>query len=164
MMLLMVLGSMSAGLVLMIGTEGQISRHYLAHTRLRYAAEAGLELGMERLRRLDDWSQVLVSAPSVGGPVRTPKGAPTWRLLAQHRLGALAGRGHDLGETIDVWIADDDDRDGDPSRDTNGQLIVRAEARGVDAGRYAVRAHIGRAGELDGRGMPRVLAWHADQE
>lgn len=57
---------------------------------------------------------------------------PQWQLYATGRFGELAGT-HGVGEDayLLAWIADDPaELDHDPSRDSNGVLIIRAQALG----------------------------------
>ncbi len=81
---------------------------------------------------------------------------PVWRLFAHAPIVRLLPAGLIQSPAyVVVWIADDvGDGDGDPSRDSNGVLVVRAEAFGLAGGRRAVDATVARedaedAGEGD---------------
>jgi type IV pilus assembly PilX-like protein len=79
---------------------------------------------------------------------------PNWRLFAHAPIDRLMPAGVIRSPTyVVLWIADDvDDGDGDPLRDSNGVLVVHAEAfglRGVRRRIEATLAHEGRAGGAD---------------
>ena len=82
---------------------------------------------------------------------------PVWRLYAHASLqsilppGTIAPRAYVL-----VWVQDDGgDGDGDPAKDSNGIVLVCAEAYGPGGARRRVEASIGRAAP----GGVRLLAW-----
>lgn len=159
-LLLMALASLSAGLVLMTGTEEAIAAQHHASIRLRYAAEAGIELGIGRLRRANDWSQVLT--PPEMGTLPPPGPGSSWRLLEEHRLSELTSPARDTGERVRTWVSDDEEPDGDPARDHNQRLLLQAEATGTRGTRQVVRAVVSRA--TDGStSVMRLLSWHTDQ-
>jgi hypothetical protein len=81
---------------------------------------------------------------------------PVWRLFAHAPIARLLPAGVIRSPAyVLVWIADDvGDGDGDPLRDSNGVLVVRAEAFGLGGGRRAIDATLARderedAGEDD---------------
>jgi hypothetical protein len=92
------------------------------------------------------------------GPAVFGADSPRWRLFAHAGLQDLVpapAPGAPL--YLVVWVADDGaDGDGDPARDTNGRIHVRAEAFGAGGAHRAVSATIER--------MPaapiRRLTWH----
>lgn len=93
---------------------------------------------------------------------------PVWRLFAHASLERMiAGDAGPAPPYVVVWVADDpDDLDGDPGRDSNDILIVRAQAFGVRGGRRTVEATIFRESALDGavaggpmRSDVSVIAW-----
>jgi hypothetical protein len=98
---------------------------------------------------------------------------PVWRLFAHAPIARLLPAGVIRSPAyVLVWIADDiGDGDGDPLHDSNGVLLVRAEAFGLGGGRRAIDAIVGRderedADEDDGvpaAGVPpldvRMICW-----
>lgn len=83
--------------------------------------------------------------------------APMWRLYAHGSLQDLLPSNEiTLPMYLTVWVADDGlDGDGDPSADTNGKIVVHAEAFGVGGTRRAVEAAIRRLSN----GTVRQIAW-----
>ena len=92
-----------------------------------------------------------------GGPAIFGANNPEWRLFAHAPLRALlAEPGPDLPLYLAVWIADDEsDGDGNPTLDTNGQILLWSVAFGTGGTHGAVEARIERA---VGGGF-RLLAW-----
>ena len=75
---------------------------------------------------------------------------PVWQLLAHAPLGRLTG-GSPPAAYVIVWIADDvDEADGDPLHDSNGVLMLRAEAFGLRGARRRVEASLAREPQADG--------------
>lgn len=91
------------------------------------------------------------------GPVVPGADRPVWRLFAHAPLRALsAGPGFDLPLYLVVWIADDEsDGDGEPTIDSNQQLLVWAFALGIGGGRRAITARIARTAGGDLRLVTR---------
>jgi hypothetical protein len=94
---------------------------------------------------------------TVYGPTEFGADSPAWRLYAHAPLqsqlspGLIAPPGYIL-----VWVADDgEDGDGDPTKDSNGQLLVYGDAYGVSGSRRAVEIAIARAAPT----AIRVLSW-----
>jgi hypothetical protein len=94
---------------------------------------------------------------TVYGPTEFGLDSPVWRLYAHAALqrvlppGLISPPGYIL-----VWVADDGgDGDGDPSTDSNGQLLVYGDAYGVSGSRRALEVAIGRATPT----AIRVLSW-----
>ena len=94
---------------------------------------------------------------SVYGPAEFGPDGPVWRLFAHAGLqrvlppGLISPPGYIL-----VWVADDGgDGDGDPSKDSNGQLLLYGDAYGVSSSRRALEVAIGRAAPA----AIRVLSW-----
>ena len=79
---------------------------------------------------------------------------PIWRLFAHAPIGRLMPDGVIPSPAyVIVWIADDvDDGDGDPLRDANGVLVVRAEAFGLRGLRRRIEATVARDGSPGGAG------------
>jgi Tfp pilus assembly protein PilX len=91
---------------------------------------------------------------------------PVWTLYAHASLARItSGDPRMANPYIVVWVADDpDDTDGDPSRDSNGAILVRAEAFGVRGGRRAVEATLAASPVRDDAGVTvmstvTVVAW-----
>jgi hypothetical protein len=82
---------------------------------------------------------------------------PEWQLFAHAPLSALASDGVIASPVyVAAWIADDPfDKDGDPAADTNGRLLVRAQAFGAGGARRTVEAVVGRAAPAG----VRLLSW-----
>ena len=97
------------------------------------------------------------ASDSVYGPAEFGPDGPVWRLFAHADLqrvlppGLISPPGYIL-----VWVADDGgDGDGDPSKDSNGQLLMYGDAYGVSGSRRALEVAIGRAAPT----AIRVLSW-----
>jgi hypothetical protein len=97
------------------------------------------------------------SSDAVYGSSAFGADSPVWRLFAHAPIrrvlpaGLIAPPGYVL-----IWVADDGgDGDGDPQQDSNGQLLLHADAYGVSAARRGVEVALGRAGP----GAVRVLSW-----
>jgi hypothetical protein len=91
------------------------------------------------------------------GPAAFGADAPRWRLFAHAALGAILPPGSAAAPVyVLVWVADDgSDGDGNPSRDTNGRLLIYAEGFGSGGARRPLEAAITRAGT----GVVRLAAW-----
>lgn len=81
---------------------------------------------------------------------------PVWRLFAWGSLAAMTGTpAEDTRTYVAVWIADDGmEADGDPHVDTNGVVLLHAEAYGPAGARQVVDVTAARAA-----GDVRLLAW-----
>ena len=97
-----------------------------------------------------------------------PPGAnrPVWNLYAHASLARISGTDPRVpGPYIVVWVADDaDETDGDPSRDSNEILLVRAEAFGARGAWRAVEATLSGSVVTDAAGVPvmskvAVVTW-----
>jgi hypothetical protein len=91
------------------------------------------------------------------GPGLFGADAPVWRLYAHGSLQDLLPSNEiTLQMYLTVWVADDGlDGDGNPGADTNGRIVVHAEAFGVGGTRRAVEAAIRRLSN----GAVRQIAW-----
>ena len=97
-----------------------------------------------------------------------PSGAnrPLWSLYAHASLSRMvSGDSRSPNPYVVVWVADDpEDGDGDPARDSNGVILVRAEAFDVRGAWRAVDVTLGAAIVRDADGTPiasrvSVIAW-----
>lgn len=83
--------------------------------------------------------------------------APGWVVLAGGPVTTPRGRASPF---VVLWLADDvDDRDGQPRQDSNGVVLVHAEAFGSRGARSGIEVL---AGRVDGGPQPstlRLLAW-----
>lgn len=70
---------------------------------------------------------------------------PRWQLYAQGPLGTLPAAAPGPPAYLLVWVADDAEGDGDPTHDSNGQILVYAEAHGTGGARRALEATVRRA-------------------
>lgn len=101
------------------------------------------------------WLQAEVDAGGRWGS-DTPQWHPLWICHGPGLLGRWPGRG--AAPVVVVWVADDPEGDGQPTRSTNQRLLLAATAAGRDTARATVVAAIGRSSP----GSPvRLLAWHA---
>jgi hypothetical protein len=84
--------------------------------------------------------------------------APAWRLYAHAPLDTLLPPPRfPIPVYLVVWVADDGyDGDGDPTRDSNDSILIRAEGFGSGAAHRAYEARVARTAE----GTVRLLAWH----
>ena len=148
-LLTMVLGSVLAGSAMVAAVERQTAAAHVISSGLRHVAQGGVVLAAGELQRRD-WALVLAGAGSdqwrgpLFGAVDVPSltaalqretmmaGAhaadtPVWRLFTQAAWRDVAG--HPARGDLIVWVADDwEERDGDPARDSNGLVLVRAAA------------------------------------
>jgi type II secretory pathway pseudopilin PulG len=95
---------------------------------------------------------------------------PVWQLVAHAPLDRLTGSGP-IPAYVILWMADDvDDGDGDPLRDSNGVVMLRAEAFGLRGARRRVEVSLARESQPDGTvpgagGVPvtrtevRMISW-----
>ncbi len=104
-------------------------------------------LSAERQRESDDSA----------GPAMYRADNPQWRLFAHAPVETLLPPPATAPPLyLLVWVADDgSDGDGDPARDSNGRVIVHAEALGSGGARRGVEAAVARSGN----GVLRVLGW-----
>jgi hypothetical protein len=91
---------------------------------------------------------------------------PQWRLYAHASLARVtADDSVSPNPYVVVWVADDpDDGDGDPTRDSNGIVLVRAESFDVRGAWRAVEATLGASIVRGDDGVPvmsrvAVVAW-----
>jgi hypothetical protein len=73
---------------------------------------------------------------------------PVWQLLAHAPLDRLTGAAPPV--YVIVWIADDvDEADGDPLHDSNGVLMLHAEALGLRGARRRVEVTVARESQAE---------------
>ena len=166
------LGAGVGVLVPLAVTERVLSTAAREAAECRYAAEAAVVRAMTELRLRPSWDDALSGAepsavadttrrPTVGGsriidleatgsalpdwePGAWGADEPAWQLFAWGPAPAFAD-GVTAPVYVAVWAADDErDGDGDPQRDTNGTVHLRADAFGAVRGRRAVAISISR--------------------
>jgi len=81
---------------------------------------------------------------------------PVWRLFMWGSLAAMTGTpAQDTRTYVAVWVADDGmETDGDPRAETNGVVLLHAEAYGPSLTRHVVDVTASKAA-----GVVHVLAW-----
>jgi hypothetical protein len=91
------------------------------------------------------------------GPSAFGADSPAWRLFAHAPLQRILPPGLVAPPAyVLIWVADDGgDGDGDPQRDSNGRLLLYADAYGVSSARRGLEVAVGRAGP----GAIRVFSW-----
>jgi len=171
--LMALLTVLTGGAAMLARVEVWISAHHRTEREAAYAVQAMLAVTFQDLDRVVEWNEVLSGARSAsfadgalaaprqipgGGTVHVCCGAGTltdrlrvetgrpWRPFAWHSLSGLLGVTPAGRYYLVAWIVDDDaDGDGDPARDTNRRIAVRAEAVTPLGIRKAVEATVERA-------------------
>jgi hypothetical protein len=92
------------------------------------------------------------------GPAVYGADAPQWRLFAHATLqDLLPASASSPPLYLVVWVADDgSDGDGDPERDANGRVMLRAVAFGTSGARRSVEVSVARTGN----GVLKLTGWH----
>ena len=183
-MLTAFVASLGGGLAMLGHTERRIATAHVRTVQTGYAAGAAAHLGVAMVSQALDstrWpsagmvpslgSVSRVMAIPAGDPVdldartaelnrdasrRWPLGAdtPRWRLAGWGRLPQWPPS----SPRVTVWVADDVmDADGVPGEDSNGVLMIRAEAFGPRSAARAVVAHVRRE-----PGGVRMLSWREE--
>ncbi|HET9013700.1 MAG TPA: hypothetical protein VFN38_17875 [Gemmatimonadaceae bacterium] len=113
------------------------------------------------LARLTSDRQTASDAFYPAGPNR-----PVWSLYAHASIARLiSGAPGGPDPYVVAWVADDpDETDGDPSRDSNGVILVRAEAFGTRGAWRAIEATLSADVVRDVAGVPimsrvTVMTW-----
>lgn len=182
-------------LLLGMATDTWISSgHRVSHVAF-YAADAILEHTLQEIRGAPSLDAILngsmrsslavtveylpdgttLDLPSLGATVQRDSDAtrvphadrPAWRLFGYGPLVLLTGEGSDGPAYLAIWVADDElDGDGNPASDSNGILLLHAEAYGERGGRRVIEAALARVTiEPDGSEVPdegavtRLVAW-----
>jgi type II secretory pathway pseudopilin PulG len=169
-MVTMLLGTLLAALVLIVMANSMASANYGAAQQALYAADAALEHTMSELRSADwrVLPGAMVSARLWDG-ASAPRAAdgtvldlaaltiqrqadsdsafgaspdrPVWRLFGHAPFRDLLPGVVVPPAYLVVWLKDDgDEGDGDPERDSNNVLVVRAEAFGASGAHRSVEA------------------------
>jgi hypothetical protein len=171
----LMLAVLGTGLVISTMAESTIAAGFRRSHETFYGAEAALEWAIRELDRRPDWTAVLADprpshfAPRHGGgpPLslaalqaevqRTSNAAhaagpdrPVWRLLAHGWLDGLTGVETPPLQVV-VWVADDPaDGDRAPLQDTNGVVMLHAEAHGLRDARCVIEAIVSRRSATPG--------------
>jgi hypothetical protein len=113
------------------------------------------------LARLTGDRQTATDAFYPAGPNR-----PVWSLYAHASITRIVWSSRRAPDPYVVaWVADDpDETDGDPSRDSNGVILVRVEAFGTRGAWRAIEATLSADVVSDAAGVPimsrvRVVTW-----
>ena len=180
----LVLSALGAGLITVSNTETAIAANYRTASELVYAAEAGANAAIADLARAGPWTNVLtglVRSPfcdstlspaltagerldlsaqtsmlQAASDVEAQRGAdnPRWRLYLYNPLAAIA-RTPLASAYVAVWVADDaSEVDGDAQNDSNGLIVVRAEAFGPQGMQRTLEATLA----SDGSNV-RLVSW-----
>lgn len=163
---LVLLSALAGSLAILAHTESQIAGNFAAAQEAFYAAEAGLQIGVDDLASAPDWDDIVSGAAISlfadglpGGSRALPDGTllnlgdvtarlhgRAWRLFAFGPFSRLqAGAGDRSMAYVVVWIADDEAADPDV-------VALRSEAFGLGGTRRAVEALVSQR-----QGM---LSWH----
>ena len=88
---------------------------------------------------------------------------PVWRVFAQAPAYSILALDPRISTSFTItWLADDsEEQDGRPEADSNGVLLVRTDALGLQTGRRSVEAVIRRE-EPGGASAVRVLSWRPE--
>jgi len=180
----LVLGALGAGLIVVSNTETAIASNYRIASELEYAAEAAANAAIADLARAGSWTNVLSGlvrspfcdstlSPALGSGERldlsartsmlqaasdaeAQRGAdnPRWRLYLYQPLAAIA-RTPLAPAYVAVWVADDrSEADGDALNDSNGLIVLRAEAFGSQGMQRTLEATLA----TDGSNV-RLVSW-----
>jgi hypothetical protein len=156
--------TLAGGLTLTSLTERQIAAAHRRGVALAYAADAAANRVLAGLTHTAEWATVPGAWTS--GPVEFDDGLNARTAALNTELRARFPVGDDTpvwrpvasgGGTVRlmVWVADDpNDSDGDPGADSNGVIVVRAEAVAPLGARKAVTMWL----ERTDAGV-RCLAW-----
>jgi len=150
-LLMMILSAALGSVVIVAGIERRVSVAYRVSVELREAAGGAAALTAGELETVD-WSAALAGGGSAHWTVPQPgldlaaltaanqaetmmagaHGAdtPVWRVFAQAPWPVMAGGPAGPGaQHVVTWVADDwQEIDGNPGRDSNGRILVRAAA------------------------------------
>jgi hypothetical protein len=163
--------ALGASLAVMTGTEMMIAANYVRAKEAGYAAEAGLEIGMQELGAQPDWIAVLSGTASStfadGAPAgtrnlgdgsaldltalisQTAMENPAWRLFAFGPLRHIqSAQDRQSDDYVVVWVGSD------PAGDA-ASVTVRADAFGPAGARRTVEATARKTED----GGVRMVSW-----
>lgn len=172
-MLLAMVTAIAGGAAMLARVEVLVSRYHRDEREAAYAAQAMLAAALQEIDRIADWNGVLAGSRLAtfadggvsttrripgGGSVHVCCGAGTltarvqtqsglaWRPFGWQSLSGLLNLPDAPRYYLVAWVVDDpDDSDGDPERDSNDRIAVRAEAVTPLGVRKAVEAMAQRA-------------------
>ena len=171
------LSAIGLGLVALSSAERAILGNYQSGVQVLYAAEALAERVIVDLELQSDWSLVLSGAATStfseagdtapwGDPVdvagltaqlQQETGGGTsvaplvWRVYGRGAFETLAGVESVVPAYLVAWVGDDPaDVDSDPSLDSNGVVVIRAEARAFGGMRRVVQCVVRRVADPGG--------------
>lgn len=155
----LVLSALGLGLVTVTNTETTIAANYRETNDMLYAADAAAELASAEVIRASSWNDVLngavqsvhqdgtlsphlmsggvVSLTTMTAALQAASDAdakrglnnPRWRLFLYQPLGSITRTVS--REYVVAWVADDlAETDNDPLTDSNGLVVIRAQAIG----------------------------------
>jgi hypothetical protein len=189
--LLTMVMAVAGAAALLARVEIMVSRYHREGREAAYAAQAMLAAAMRDLDGILQWSDVLAGTRVAGfadgagnvprqipgggtilvccgpgtatGRVQTESGLG-WRPFAWQSLAGLLELPNAARFYLVAWVVDDpDDADGDSSADSNGRIMVRAEAMTALGARKAVEGLLERGAPdpLTGLVAPglRLLTW-----
>jgi hypothetical protein len=183
--------AVAGGAAVLARMEVLVSRYHRDEREAAYAAQAILAVAIQDLDRAPSWSDVLAGgrqATFADGPASAPRQIPgggtivvccgpgtltdrvqaesglPWRPFAWHSLAGLLALPRAAPYYLIAWVVDDPgDDDGDAAADSNGRIIVRAEAVTPLGVRRGVEATLQRAppDPADGTVAPglQMLTW-----
>lgn len=184
------LGTLAAAIVFIVMSSHMASANHAAAQQALYAADAAIEETVTELRTVDwrtapgtfVSTRLADGAPAPRAPDGTTIDAasltrslqaasdarygaatdrPVWRLAGRAPFSDLLPGLIVPPAYLLVWVADDaEERDGDPARDTNGVVLIRAQAFGAAAAHRSIEAGL----ELEAAAAPprrevRILFW-----
>ena len=163
---LVLLGALAASLAILAHTESLIAGNFSAAQEAFYAAEAGLQVGLDELAAAADWDAVVAGPATAAFVDGLPGGHRTlrdgtdldlsdvtarlpgraWRLFAFGPFSRVpSALTRESMAYLVVWIADDDG-------DDPNVVALRSEAFGFGGTRRAIEALVSR--------QSGVVSWH----
>jgi hypothetical protein len=155
-LLLAMVTAAAGGAATLVRIDVQVAQFHRGERDAAYAAQAMVAATLRELDRTSDWNAILsgtTQAAFADGPNTLPRQIPgggtvmvccaagsmtaraqasssiVWEPYAWQSVAALLNAPNAPRQYVVSWIADDpDDADGDGHTDSNGRLLVRAEA------------------------------------